>query len=128
MHTNVNTIHGKELIMALAAALVQPVNDIHHSSRFTLPFKVVLRTPIQGGPLSPACVYEDHVDLFDPLANRSQAADLCEYYWVSSEIKHDGFWISSIYDINDEPTHMSCAPTKTLAEMRTLLSALTNRD
>jgi hypothetical protein len=102
-------------------------NELHHSTKFSLPFAVEVRHSLEGRS-SVYCVNDHEMELFDPLNNAGQAAALCEYYWVSSTIRHDGLWMSCINDLNDDPHFMMCGVSRVTVQMQTLLSALLGDD
>ena len=37
---------------------------------------------------------------------------------ISTQIKHDGWWVACIYNVNDEPTHVKLDSSELVAAMR----------
>lgn len=37
---------------------------------------------------------------------------------ISTQIKHDGWWVACIYNVNDDPTYMQLAHSELVAAMR----------
>lgn len=51
------------------------------------------------------------------------AGQIIEQNQISLSIKHDGWWVACMYDINDEPKHMHVGSTPLEAAMRCLVDA-----
>lgn len=58
---------------------------------------------------------------FTPTSLWSQGGPLKNSNRISTSIKHDGFWMACIYDINDEPTYMLLAQNELEAAMKCLV-------
>lgn len=55
---------------------------------------------------------------YDPSLKWSLGGPIKTRNRVSTEIKHDGWWVSCIYNINDDPTYMQIAHDELIAAMR----------
>ena len=59
---------------------------------------------------------------FDPIGTYlngwSQGGPIIEREKISVEIKHDGWWLAQIYNINDDPRWLVVANTTLIAAMR----------
>jgi hypothetical protein len=55
---------------------------------------------------------------FEPSTAWAHAGPISEREGISSQKKHDGWWVACIYDINDEPKHYALSHSRLEAEMR----------
>lgn len=42
---------------------------------------------------------------------------------ISTQIKHDGWWVACIYNMNDDPTYIQLAHSELVAAMRCLVAS-----
>lgn len=61
---------------------------------------------------------------FKPSTNWSQGGPLIEPNRISLMLRHDGWWIACVYNINDEAEYMQLAEDPLIAAMRCLAAAM----
>lgn len=56
--------------------------------------------------------------VYSPTTNWKQGGAVIEAARITVEVKHDGWWVAMVYDINDAPQWMSVGETPLVAAMR----------
>ena len=56
--------------------------------------------------------------IFSPTTNWKQGGKIIEAAKISTEVKHDGWWLAKMYDINDDPRYVTIEETPLVAAMR----------
>lgn len=54
---------------------------------------------------------------WEPTESQHQAGDIIDRYGISTWRKHDGWWQACIYDVNDQPQHLSASSDRIRAAM-----------
>ena len=55
---------------------------------------------------------------WQPSTNWAQGGPIKTRERISTQIKHDGWWVACIYNVNDDPTYMKLAHSELVAAMR----------
>ena len=59
-----------------------------------------------------------HWGNYSPSTNWAQGGPIKTRERISTQIKHDGWWVACIYNMNDDPTYIKLAHSELVAAMR----------
>jgi len=67
--------------------------------------------------------FTNDYDLYSPSSDWAQGGPIKTRERISTQIKHDGWWVACIYNMNDDPTYIKLAHSELVAAMRCLVAS-----
>ena len=62
--------------------------------------------------------FTNDYDLYSPSTDWAQGGPIKTQERISTQIKHDGWWVACIYNMNDDPTYLKLGHSELVAAMR----------
>ena len=62
-------------------------------------------------------------ETFSPSTDWGRGGPIKTRERISTQIKHDGWWVACIYNMNDDPTYVQLAHSELVAAMRCLVAS-----